>query len=109
MMDITVLCDTDGEYIGLNISGHANYAESGKDIICSAVSVLAINLANSIEKYTDDIFICEIEESGRYHFQLQNPISMEARLLVKSCVLGLESIYQEYGKKFINIIIQEVK
>ena len=32
----------------LNVQGHANYAESGKDIVCSAVSCLCISLANTM-------------------------------------------------------------
>ena len=35
---------------GYDINGHAEYAEPGEDIICAAISVLAINTANSIEK-----------------------------------------------------------
>ena len=32
----------------LYVKGHANYAESGKDIVCSAVSCLCISLANTM-------------------------------------------------------------
>lgn len=36
----------------LTTDGHANYAEKGKDIVCSAVSVLVQTLANyCIEQY----------------------------------------------------------
>ena len=32
----------------LSVDGHANYAESGKDIVCSAVSCLCVSLANAL-------------------------------------------------------------
>ena len=32
----------------LYVKGHANYAESGKDIVCSAVSSLCISFANTM-------------------------------------------------------------
>ena len=32
----------------LCVMGHANYAENGKDIVCSAVSCLCISLANTL-------------------------------------------------------------
>ena len=32
----------------LCVKGHANYAESGKDIVCSAVSSLCISFANTM-------------------------------------------------------------
>lgn len=34
----------------LSISGHANYAEEGKDIVCAAVSILFYTLAASLEE-----------------------------------------------------------
>ena len=35
----------------IKVDGHAGYAEPGKDIICSAVSVLTFNLIKSIESF----------------------------------------------------------
>lgn len=35
------------------IEGHAGYAESGKDIICAAVSTLYLHLMNSITELTN--------------------------------------------------------
>lgn len=54
---------------GIRISGHAGYAESGKDIVCSAVSVLVQTLVKSIDDLTDDRLAREIgpgiQRSGR--------------------------------------------
>lgn len=35
----------------LSVFGHANYAESGKDIVCSAVSSLCTAFANTLLQY----------------------------------------------------------
>lgn len=40
--------DKDRLMLTLNVQGHANYAENGKDIVCSAVSCLCISLANTL-------------------------------------------------------------
>ena len=40
---------TPSEY-KLEVSGHAGYAETGKDIICSAVSILFYTLAQSLSE-----------------------------------------------------------
>lgn len=40
--------DRDRLLLSLNVKGHANFAESGKDIVCSAVSCLCISLANTL-------------------------------------------------------------
>lgn len=48
MITVTQLKD------GVKIRGHANYAEHGKDIVCSAVSVLVQTLIQSVETLTAD-------------------------------------------------------
>ncbi|MFQ8841000.1 MAG: ribosomal-processing cysteine protease Prp [Clostridium fessum] len=40
----------------MEVNGHAGYDEYGKTIVCAAVSVLTVNMANSVEKFTDDQF-----------------------------------------------------
>ena len=40
--------DDDRLVLSLNVKGHANYAEAGKDIVCAAVSCLCISLANTM-------------------------------------------------------------
>lgn len=37
-----------GNHYAFYIEGHANFAEHGKDIVCSSVSVLGITVANEI-------------------------------------------------------------
>ena len=40
--------ENDHVLMTLYVKGHANYAENGKDIVCSAVSCLCISLANTL-------------------------------------------------------------
>jgi uncharacterized protein YsxB (DUF464 family) len=54
MTHITFFKNSEKEITGFYSAGHAGYAESGSDIICSAISVLTINTINSIEAFTDD-------------------------------------------------------
>ena len=42
--------------VGFHMEGHSGYAEQGADIVCSAISALAINCVNSIEEFTEDLF-----------------------------------------------------
>ena len=43
---------SDYEYSGVRLSGHAGFDDSGRDIICAAVSTLVFNTVNSIEVFT---------------------------------------------------------
>ena len=40
--------------LSLRVKGHAGYAEIGSDIVCSAASVLAYTLANSVQNAEDN-------------------------------------------------------
>lgn len=96
-----------GDCIGLESEDHADYDEWGKDIVCAGVSALMINLANSLEVFTDDSFALETDEAYLY-IMLDEAPSKSAKLLLSSCLLGLENIQKDY-KDYINIIKQEVK
>lgn len=36
------------QIVSFNIEGHANYAEHGEDLVCSAVSAISLTIANGI-------------------------------------------------------------
>ncbi len=92
------------------MSGHAEYDDPGKDIVCAAVSALVINTINSIEHFTDDETSCiSDEESGTITFRFSKIPSHDAALLLDSMILGLGEIEDnsEY-KSYIDIIFKEV-
>ena len=95
-------------YRGICIRGHAGYAKAGEDIICAAVSVLALNFFNSVEAFTEDGFEGGAGESGSFDFRFTSSISPESKLLIDSLVLGLQSIEEEYVKSYINVKFKEV-
>ena len=108
MIQITVFKDKDC-YTGFCMEGHAGYAQSGQDIVCSAVSVLALNTVNAIEEFTEDRFSVEAdeEEGGRLEFHFSGKPGHDSGLLMNTMVLGLESIADSYSE-FIQIDMEEV-
>ncbi len=55
MIKITFL-KRDGVYYGFREEGHAGYDESGKDIVCAAVSAMTMLVVNAIEvSYASDV------------------------------------------------------
>lgn len=109
MIEIKVFKDVQGRAVGLSSAGHADYEESGKDIVCAAVSVLELNLANSVAEYTDARFSCQINENtGGFEFRLIDSGNKDAALLLSSCLLGLEALHREYGNNYLIITDQEV-
>ena len=100
MIQVEIIRDASKAYVGFSIKGHAGYA---------AVSVLAQNTVNSIEQFTDDTFSGEIDEkTGSLAVSFPHGVGKDSRLLLDSMVLGLTSIAEEYGKKYIKIRFREV-
>ena len=108
MIKIIVFKDCTNQYKGFDISGHAGYDAYGKDIICSAVSVLSQNAVNSIESFTKDKFNVNIEQSGDLWFRFIGNISRESILLLDSMILGFSSVREAYGSQYIEVLFEEV-
>lgn len=88
MIEVTVCKDE------IKISGHANYAVSGSDIVCAGVTALAQTLIKSIEDLTDDKIEYEISP-GRVDIKYGN-LSEKSRALVDSFFIGICMIADEF-------------
>ena len=94
--------------MGFQISGHAGFARRGKDIVCSAVSALAINTINSIDKLTDAKFEADVNELGTIKFKFKSQSDDKSQLLVSALSLGLTELYKEYDGKYLQVYFKEV-
>jgi len=97
-------------YVGVEISGHSNYDEVGKDIICSAVSILSYTLLNSLnsigeidEKY---ISIEEIETEGILAINLAKK-NEKTNILFENFLVGIELLIEDYSN-YITLKHEEV-
>lgn len=79
---------------GITMSGHAHYAEPGKDIVCAGVSALVQTLIQSIEELTADK-IQYVMQPGTVDIKLGD-LSEQAQLLVDSFFIGVQMIADEY-------------
>ncbi len=78
----------------IEISGHARYAESGKDIVCAGVTTLTQTLIQSIEDLTDDKIEYRISP-GRVDINHGN-LSEKGKTLVDSFFIGICMIADEF-------------
>ena len=81
MIDVTVREDR------VTVSGHANYAASGEDIICAAVTALSITLFKSLTDLTEDKIEYDIQP-GRVDIKYGD-LSEKAKTLVDSFFIGI--------------------
>ena len=109
MIRVSFRYDSTGCRTAFRFEGHAGYAREGKDIVCAAASVLALNTVNSVESFTKDAFDIETDEKPGYMmFSFKNEPSEGGRLLLKSLELGIKGIIEDNGKRFINLVEWEV-
>lgn len=81
---------------GIKISGHANYAEAGKDIVCAGVTALVQELIRSIDSLTSDKIVYEISP-GRADIKYKD-LSEAGKLLVDSFFIGICQIADEFSE-----------
>ncbi len=77
------------------ITGHAGSGEYGRDVVCAAVSALAINFVNSVES------LCGVELSYQARDGLMDVEVMGDELiqwLAQSLRVGLTGIAKEHAK-----------
>ncbi len=81
---------------GIELRGHAKFANSGQDIVCAAVSVLVENLAKSLETLLEVPLNIE-DKKELYKITLDSDnVSKETELLFASVFLGLSTLARQY-------------
>ncbi|OJG40338.1 hypothetical protein RV02_GL002471 [Enterococcus gilvus] len=93
-----------GQISEFTLTGHAEAGPYGSDIVCSAVSALAISTVNSLDALAGVIPNIETndDEGGYLHVVLNLDDSMTqeqmniSQILLEHLLLGLQSIETEY-------------
>lgn len=106
MINVTVV-KYNQHIITIEATGHSGYAESGADIVCSAVSTLLQSLIVGLDEvvkvepnYTIDEKIPHLSVSVSR--DISHEKMKEAQILMKSIYLGLKKVADGYAK-FIKI------
>ena len=82
-------------YDGFIVSGHANYAEKGKDIVCAAVSTLTETFIDSWGKLTDEKIKVH-KEAGDVRIEYEKERSDVAETLIRSFLIGVRGVRDAY-------------
>ena len=88
MIEVTVRKDK------IKISGHANYAVSGSDVVCAGVTALAQTLIKSVEDLTEDEIKYDI--SPGWVDIKYGDLSEKAKALIDSFFIGICLVADEF-------------
>ncbi len=114
MIRVKMTLDSSNRVTKVKSEGHGEYDDSGKDIVCSAVSVYLINTINTL---TDVLKINEnikyFLDYGIYELNIDYNNMIEEKingtiLILESLKLALKSIEDGYGE-YINVEYEEVQ
>ena len=96
MIKLEIYRNNLGEYVGIKAYGHADRRPKGEeDALCAAVSVLTINALNSLLELADATVDYNTNDDGFLEFYITSSINDKTNLLMRSLVLGLNSIQED--------------
>jgi len=92
----------DGEsYFGIEIEGHANINEKGKDLVCAGISSAVFGCLNALEKPKS--FDIQIDKDGYFSIKrLESPLNEHDKIVLDTLISILETL-RESNKKAIKI------
>ncbi|SDW26599.1 hypothetical protein SAMN05444487_102101 [Marininema mesophilum] len=108
MIQVTITRDSQGRLERVVMDGHADFGEYGRDIVCAAVSGVAIGLANATEKLLGVRIHGDADEVSGGHLECQLPkglapdVEERVRLLMEAMATSLQSIADEY-RSFVKV------
>lgn len=102
MIRVTIEQTPTKDIVSFTMTGHANFAEYGSDIVCAGVSAVAFGALNAVEALTSvHLDVVQGGDGGYLHCQVPNELTeekmAEVQLLLKGMVVALESIERAYG------------
>lgn len=95
--------DSSGRITSYEITGHANAGEYGYDIVCAAVSVLAISTVNGIDSLAgiEPTVQSEEENGGYLYVEVPSDNTQEqsniVQILLENLLLGMQSVQEQYN------------
>ena len=101
MINILIIKSNE-DIMTIEATGHSGYAESGKDIVCSAVSTLMQSLAVGLTEVVQIPVTVKVdEEIAHMHIAIQDkhdPKMRPAQILMHTTALSLREIANSYTK-----------
>lgn len=88
---------SDTDSLMLRVSGHAGYAERGKDIICAGVTAIVFALLGYLVNI-DGTLQYETEESTGYVCIVSNSVDKRVESAFEMALVGLMQLEREHPK-----------
>ena len=101
MIKITIVKNQSGHIDSFEMTGHADLAEHGKDLVCAGASAVSFGAVNAIISLTGKTPEIQLGSNGGY-LNVTLPKSPEddhdIQLIVKAMIVSLQTIENDYGQ-----------
>ena len=84
----------DGSYLSLDVKGHAEYGEYGKDLICASVSSILFGFMNALDELSENV---EIKQSENRITVKDHSGSDIVQNYFELVIMQLKTIEESYG------------
>jgi uncharacterized protein len=110
MINVNVVRDKEGFIWQFSVKGHAGFEKSGKDIVCSAVSVTAYNAVGALSELVglknfysekNGFMLCIIPEN------INTDLKSTVKIILETTVIGFKQIELSY-RKYVSVLDEEV-
>lgn len=108
MITIEVKRDPHGLVTTIRAQGHADYADHGEDIICSAVTAVITTAMAGLEdllgvKHKRTLLDGDVGLELDQPKRLSPALAEKTALMLETCVLGLKQIEYSYGNEYLAV------
>lgn len=109
MININIVRDESGFIWQYIVEGHAGFAESGQDIICSAVSTVAYTGINALDELVgiksygieNGYMICSVPTD------IPEDLKEKVRIILETIVVGFKQLQLTY-EDYVSVLDEEV-
>jgi uncharacterized protein YsxB (DUF464 family) len=102
MINITINRNKSGFIQSFTMSGHALFANHGKDLVCAGASAVSFGTINAVHALTGIIPDIQQEESGFLSCSIPENLPTDdqdkIQTLLQGMVVSLQTIEEQYGE-----------
>jgi hypothetical protein len=87
--------------VSFAVSGHADYAKRGRDIVCAGVSAVTVGTVNAIEAVAGVALPASMRDGwvqSDIPMQADSSVDERVQLLLEGMAVMIDTIRQSYGK-----------
>lgn len=99
MIKVNIHKDQAGRVESFEMSGHADFDEYGKDIVCAGASAVVFGNVNAVLSMTGSDPDIELDDDGGYlHFSVGDPEDQKLQTILEAMIISLKTIEEEYSE-----------